>query len=487
MNLAVLISTSSAAAAIALGLVALVVSRAQSWRGLRWFAGVAFCSAAYAIGNVATSGGLDTTVVLPFSRFQTAAALAEAYCLLGFAQALTGGQPGRLERWLRLSLLGMAALALVPGLAYGGQVVERPFAPWGIAYRDAVPTPLGVAFYFLALAGAALVAVRIWRARRSIRHGRLITSAFVGLVVLGASDALGASGVVGTPYLLDVGFLLPVASLAYAGSMRFADDAEALVALRGRLEALVQERTLALTQALDALHQSEKLAGLGQFAAGVAHEVNNPASVVVANLRYLSETAAEVGMPGEARSAIAEALEAMQRINGLVRKLVDAGRLARSPAAGDRAFLLQVAQQVVDEASLRTGDRVAFSLQVSPADQVAVRAEVLQQILSSLLLNASDAIPPARHGRVVVRAGPGDDGLLRITVADDGQGMTEEVRRRAFEPFFSTKGEGRGAGLGLPVARALAESHGGSLLLESEPGRGTKAVLDLPEASRAGG
>jgi hypothetical protein len=72
MNLAVLISTASAAGAVALGLVALVVSRARTWRELRWFAGVAFSSAAYAISNVATSGGLEPGLVLAFSRVQTA-------------------------------------------------------------------------------------------------------------------------------------------------------------------------------------------------------------------------------------------------------------------------------------------------------------------------------------------------------------------------------------------------------------------------------
>jgi len=186
------------------------------------------------------------------------------------------------------------------------------------------------------------------------------------------------------------------------------------------------------------------------------------------------------------QTAMAEALEAMQRINGLVRKLVDAGRLARTPGASDRAQLLQVARQAVDEARLRTGERVAFSIEIPPAAQVAVRTEVLHQILSSLLLNAGDAIPPGRTGRVEVGAGPAEGGQLRITVRDDGQGMAEEVRRRAFEPFFTTKGEGRGSGLGLPVARALVESHGGDLALESVPGRGTTAVLSLPEAKPLG-
>jgi len=486
MNLAVLISTASAATAIALGLVTLLVSRARSWRSLRWFSGVSFASAGYAIGNVATSAGLSAEVVVRFSRVQTCAAVMLFWFWLGLIDWLAGRSPGALERRLRLAVPVAAALALVPGLAFGGQVVDRPFAPWGLVYRDAIPTPFGAFLFFGPLLGGLVAVARLWRARLALRHGDVVTGAFVLMIALGTNDALGASLLIQTPYLLDVGFLLPVGALAFTVARRLADDAEALEALRGRLEALVAERTQALTQALDALHQAEKLAALGQFAAGVAHEVNNPASVVISNLHYLAETGAEDGAPAEAQTAMAEALEAMQRINGLVRKLVDAGRLARTPGASDRAQLLQVARQAVDEARLRTGERVAFSIEIPPAAQVAVRTEVLHQILSSLLLNAGDAIPPGRPGRVEVGAGPAEGGQLRITVRDDGQGMAEEVRRRAFEPFFTTKGEGRGSGLGLPVARALVESHGGDLSLESVPGRGTTAVLSLPEAKPMG-
>jgi signal transduction histidine kinase len=76
-------------------------------------------------------------------------------------------------------------------------------------------------------------------------------------------------------------------------------------------------------------------------------------------------------------------------------------------------------------------------------------------------------------------------GRILVTVSDDGVGMPPEVARRVFEPFFTTKGEGQGSGLGLSVARALAESHGGELSLESQPGRGTRALLELPETSGA--
>ena len=115
---------------------------------------------------------------------------------------------------------------------------------------------------------------------------------------------------------------------------------------------------------------------------------------------------------------------------------------------------------------------------------VGLRIDALEQVLEALLRNAGEAVLQERGGRVEVRAERAD-GLVRITIVDDGVGMPPEVLRRAFDPFFTTKPHGRGTGLGLPIARGLVESVGGALWLDSEPGRGTRAVLELPEAVRA--
>jgi signal transduction histidine kinase len=327
-----------------------------------------------------------------------------------------------------------------------------------------------------------VVLVRLVDAWRRGREGAgAIAAAYSSLLLFGVNDALAAAGLLPLPYLLDVGFMVPVGAVAWGMTRRFVADAEALHGLRARLESLVEERTRELAKAEEALHQAEKLAALGQFAAGVAHEVNNPASVVTANLRYLAELAEAEAASSEAQASIKESSEAMQRINGLVRRLVDAGRLAAAPPGVGAAAVAGVVEQVVAEARARSGDRVAYLVRLPLGVQAAVRGEVLHQILSALLLNAGDAIPTGRRGRVEVAAARTDAGRLRLTVNDDGAGMPPEVARRAFEPFFTTKPEGQGSGLGLPVARALAESHGGELRLESRPGQGTLAVLELPE------
>ena len=119
----------------------------------------------------------------------------------------------------------------------------------------------------------------------------------------------------------------------------------------------------------------------------------------------------------------------------------------------------------------------------TPDLHAGLRPEVLGQIVSALLHNAAEAVPEGRAGHVEVTARPTEDGRIQLDVTDDGAGMSPEVLRRAFEPFFSTRGEGKGSGLGLPVARALVESLGGELRLESRPGLGTTATLVLPEAA----
>jgi two-component system NtrC family sensor kinase len=109
---------------------------------------------------------------------------------------------------------------------------------------------------------------------------------------------------------------------------------------------------------------------------------------------------------------------------------------------------------------------------------------VLEQVLLSLLSNAAEAVPAGRPGRIELRCERRAGGI-RLTISDDGVGMSPEVLERAFEPFFTTKPAGQGNGLGLPISRGIVEVHGGTLWLESTPALGTVAVLVLPESAAA--
>jgi nitrogen-specific signal transduction histidine kinase len=262
---------------------------------------------------------------------------------------------------------------------------------------------------------------------------------------------------------------------------RFVANAREHQELRRHLEQQVKERTADLGRTQEALHKAEKLAALGQFAAGVAHEVNNPAAVVNANLDYLSEVNRDVLTP-QSLDALAESKTAMQRIAVIVRQLLDAGRLAASPESRTAVPLRKIADGAFSVARARLGRRVRLTNGI-PQDSFVLAGEgVLAQVVVNLVVNAVQAIPDHRaDGHVVVRTELADQ-RVRLIVEDNGPGMTPDTLRRVFEPFFTTKPFGSGSGLGLAVSRGLVVSLGGELRLESTPGQGTRAVVELAAA-----
>ena len=278
-----------------------------------------------------------------------------------------------------------------------------------------------------------------------------------------------------------IGVALLVLAIGWAIASRFVASAREVGELRRALAADVDARTMELATALDALHRSEKLAALGQFASGVAHEVNGPAAVVSANLRYIAEASAADRLPPDGAEVIQDALAAMKRINDLVRKLVDAGRIAGAPAGASAVAIAELVAAAAAEARARLAGWITVVDAAEPGLAVRARRESLEQVLSILVANAAEAIPRARPGRIEIRAERAGLGV-RISVRDDGGGMAPEVLRRAFDPFFTTKPDASGAGLGLPVARGIVEADGGTLALESEPGAGTTARIELPHA-----
>jgi polar amino acid transport system substrate-binding protein len=185
-------------------------------------------------------------------------------------------------------------------------------------------------------------------------------------------------------------------------------------------------------------------------------------------------------VPPDAPQVLAESLEAMQRITALVRRLVDAGRLADRPAHANARVGPLVAAAVAETQARHPA--LQISTEVGPELVASMVEGDLIAVLEVLLSNATAAFPAGQPGRVAVTAAA-RAGQVVIEVLDDGAGMTPEVLQRAFDPFFSTRDGDRGAaGLGLPVARSLVEAAQGRLLLESREGRGTRATVELLEA-----
>ncbi|MGC3998654.1 MAG: hybrid sensor histidine kinase/response regulator [Anaeromyxobacter sp.] len=483
--LASLLSLVAAALAAYVALLAHRFSRAPSLADQGWFARIALTAAGYAACNVVTTSPAAPDLwVAVFSRVQ--------FVLAGFHVAAWIRYVGdhthrasRLDRPATLTLRALGLAALVPGLAVGERVVTYRFEPFGSTYHGGDVTWLGLVCLVAFHAGLAWVGVRLALAwRRGVRHARVLAISVGLLLAMGAHDALVFSGAYHGPYLLDMGMLFPIAAGAYALGAQVVEDARALAGLRQGLELQVQERTAALARSEEARLRMEKLAALGQLSAGVAHEVNNPAAVLAANLRYLREALGE-GQPAgaEALECVREAQGAVERIAHMVRQLLDASRMAAAAEKPAHPVELgHAAREALRIARARAPAQVTLTSQV-PAGLVALAHEpMVVQVLINLAVNGAQAVPPGRTGHVTIDAARSGD-VLRVLVEDDGTGMDPDVLRRVFEPFFSTKPPGVGTGLGLAVSRGLVQAMGGDLRLESAPGLGTRAVVELPAAS----
>jgi signal transduction histidine kinase/ActR/RegA family two-component response regulator len=480
MTFAASIALMSAGIACYVATLSAQFSRAPGWRDQRYFSLAALAAAAYAALNVPSSAPvLSDHGAVVCSRIQIGLAALHAFAWLRYSSVFVGRPGSRVDRALSVVLALAAIAALVPHAFLTGEIRRDYYAPLGIVYRTSVTTPAGDVAYTAILGTVLVPVVRFFRAwRRGVPNTAAQFLALAFLLLLGVHDLLVVSDVYEAPYLLDVAFLLPVGVVGYVLTSRFVEDSRAHEALRSDLQHQVEERTAELSRAQEKLHRTEKLAALGQFAAGVAHEVNNPAAVVNANLAYLDESEKDALSP-EGREAVSESIQSVQRIGAIVRQLLDAGRLAASPEARSSVPLRRLAESASSVARARFGKRVRVTNHV-PEDLHASGDEgILAQVLANLVANAVQAIQPHRSdGHVQIRAEE-DGERVRLHVDDNGSGMEPEVLRRVFEPFFTTKPFGSGTGLGLAVSRGLVMSLAGDLRLESTPGEGTRATIEL--------
>jgi signal transduction histidine kinase len=486
MSIAAAIALASAVLAMYVAVLALRFSFAPGWADQRWFGLVAVTVAAYATLDIATTSAVPDSVAIWCSRFQLFLGGVNIYAWTRYSDERIGTRPSRLRAWLSWLPLGVGAMALVPRWVFEDAVRLHAFTPLGLVYRDTVVTPLGAAtFGVQLLCLLTLVGRHVWAWRCGVRHAAMHVVALGFLTAVVANDSLVSVGMVPTPYLIVLGFIVPVTAVAYSMSARFIGDAQALADLRGHLERQVEERTLALSRAQDQLHQAAKLAAVGSLAAGVAHEVSSPATAAAANLRYvLGSNDAEGRWPADTRESLRDSLASIERITRITRQLLDAGRLAGAQVTAGAVRLLDVAREGVRIAGAQGDGRARLVLDVDPELQGLGQEEVLVQVLVNLIANAIQAIPEGRtEGRVVIRGGRAGQ-RVRLVVEDDGGGMTPEVLERAFDPFFTTKAFGKGTGLGLAVSRGLVQGLGGELYLESAAGHGTRAILELPTATR---
>jgi signal transduction histidine kinase len=222
------------------------------------------------------------------------------------------------------------------------------------------------------------------------------------------------------------------------------------------------------------LHHTERLASLGQLAAGLAHEIKNP----LAGIRGVLELLRDEEQDGDRRNLYREMLDELDRVNGTIQTLLGFARPSpprRVPTSVGELVggIAKLMRPGLAKKGIALETTISPELRAFPLDPNQIR-----QVVVNLVSNAADAIE--RDGTIAIRATTFPDGTgLILAVEDDGPGIPDDRRHEIFEPFYSTKFSG--TGLGLAVARSLVAKHGGELQVESRDGKGSVFFALLPE------
>jgi two-component system NtrC family sensor kinase len=260
--------------------------------------------------------------------------------------------------------------------------------------------------------------------------------------------------------------------------------------------------------------QQEKMASIGQLAAGVAHEINNPMGYITSNMNTLSKYAKRLARLIELQEAvianganeasrteleemrsrdkidyvlkdfddlIAESLEGAERVRKIVQDLKSFSRAdSHEPVPCDINDCLHTTANIVHNEIKYVA---TLEMNLTELPPVVCHPQQISQVLMNLLVNAAHAIE--KQGAITI-ATSHDDQWVSIRISDTGKGIPKEIRKRIFEPFFTTKEVGKGTGLGLAISLDIINRHGGELSVESEAGRGTTFTIRLPLARTSG-
>lgn len=286
------------------------------------------------------------------------------------------------------------------------------------------------------------------------------------------------------------------------------DEAALLRSFNELLYSKLNTKLLELQATQSRLLQNEKLATIGQMAAGVAHEINNPLAFITSNLNSLQEylerytiyfQAVQEQLKNCADCPVGEQLDQLRKRLKLDRIMADTPELLadcqdgaermrqivldlRSFSRADLAEKVPADLHEVLKTALNVGHNelkqtARVELKLGELPKIACYPQQLGQVFLNLLVNAAQSIE--KQGTITVTSWA-ESSQVCISIADTGNGMSEEVQKQIFEPFFTTKEPGKGTGLGLPISAEIIRKHGGVISVQSEPGKGTCFLITLP-------
>lgn len=245
------------------------------------------------------------------------------------------------------------------------------------------------------------------------------------------------------------------------------------------VERELEQAVVNLQRTREQLVQREKLSSLGEFVAGVTHELNNPLTAIIGYAEMLQAA----GLPAQQGEDVAAIVNGAQRCQRIVRNLLG---FARQHKPERRPVCLNA---LVEDVlgfmgyELRTGNVTVERALEPDLPACEVDPHQIQQVLLNILSNARQALEGYRKdARIEVRTARAGD-RVQVILADNGPGIPAEHLRRVFDPFFTTKPAGRGTGLGLSLAYGIVQEHGGTITADSTPGAGARFTLEFPAAS----
>lgn len=247
-------------------------------------------------------------------------------------------------------------------------------------------------------------------------------------------------------------------------------------------QALINSRKAALEEkdkAQQRLIQSEKLAALGAVAAGVAHEVKNPLAIIVQGIEFLKSS-----LYNDARllDVTYRIEKSVLRADNIIKGLLSFSReISLKMEEMDIGLVIDETLSFIDH-QIRLKNIQVIRKYYSGLPKIIMDSNQIKQVFINLFMNAIEAMQ--ERGILGIRAelvnDETDQAHVRIVVSDTGEGIPEDRIRRVFDPFFTTKNTEGNTGLGLSITKGIIDKHHGTINIESEPGRGTRVMIELP-------